>query len=217
MDLDRRALLRRAGLVGLAGLAGCSGDGGGGDGNDGGPDGASGDTPTGERSPSPTSACGDSNYIDSGEFSFEYGVATYNDPDNYDGRLRIYHIRTPVCDFPEAEPTPAFPPETPTPTVAPSECEGASEELLAEESYRVTDDLTYDIVKAPVTADVDTYRLEWEAAGGKDVKFGVEEGARALVDTDLKYEFFVCNPGARRFGFVVADGKPRIVRSPTAE
>lgn len=216
MDIDRRALLRRAGLVGLAGLAGCSSGGDGGDGggsSDGSPEG----TPTGDRSPSPTPACGDSNYIDSGEFAFEYGVTTHNDPDSYDGKLRIYHIRTPVCNFPEADPTPAFPGETPSPTVAPDECEGAAETLLKEESYRVTDDLTYDIVQAPVTPDVDTYRLEWEAAGGKDVKSGVEEGARAFVDTDLKYEFFVCNPGARRFGFVVADGKPRIVRSPTAE
>jgi hypothetical protein len=223
MDLDRRTVLRRAGAVGLAALAGCTG-GDGGDGSDG-SDGASGpggespsDSPTGVSSPSPTPACGDSNYIDEGEFSFEYGVVTHNDPNNYEGTVRIYHIRTPVCNFPEADPTPAFPGAgTPTPTVSSANCEGASETLLKEQTYRVTSDLTYDIVDAPVTPDVDTYRLEWEAAGGKDIKFGVEEGARAFVDTDLKYEFFVCNPGARRFGFAVADGKPRIVRSPTAD
>ncbi|WP_276261109.1 hypothetical protein [Haloglomus litoreum] len=219
MDLDRRSLLRRAGAGGLAVLAGCSGsdggDGGGGDGASGGA------TPTGTpgaASPSPTPACGDSNYIDEGEFSFEYGVVTHNDPDNYDGTLRIYHIRTPVCNFPGANPTPAFPGAgTPTPTVSSANCEGSTETLLKEQTYRVTSDLTYDIVDAPVTPDVDTYRLEWEAAGGMDVKKGVEEGARAFVDTQLEYEFFVCNPGARRFGFAVADGKPRIVRSPTAD
>jgi hypothetical protein len=104
-----------------------------------------------------------------------------------------------------------------TATTAGDDCPEPTEELLAEREYRVTDDLTYDIVEAPVSEDVDTYRLEWEAAGGSDVKSGVEEGARHLVDTDLTYEFFVCDPGARRFGFVVADGTPRIVRSPTAE
>lgn len=218
MDLDRRAVLRRAGTVGLAALAGCTG--GDGDGGDGGsaPGGTSPSaSPVGEPSPSPTPACGDSNYIDEGEFSFEYGVVTHNDPNNYEGTVRIYHIRTPVCNFPEANPTPAFPGQTATPTVAPENCESSSETLLKEASYRVTSDLTYDIADAPVTPDVDTYRLEWEAAGGTDVKKGVEEGARAFFDTQLEYEFFVCNPGARRFGFVVADGKPRIVRSPTAD
>jgi hypothetical protein len=218
MDLSRRAVLRVAGVAGLAGLAGCAGGDDDGDGGEGGSrqGGSPSGSPTNASEPSPTPACGDSNYIDDGEFSFEYGVVTHNDPDNYEGTLRIYHIETPVCNFPEADPTPAFPGETASPTVAAGECPGASEELLAERDYRVTGDLVYDIVDAPVTRHVDTYRLEWEAAGGKDIKRGVEEGARAFVDTQLKYEFFVCNPGARRFGFVVADGKPRIARSPTA-
>lgn len=214
--MERRALLRRAGVAGAAVLAGCSGGDGGGGADGRRSDGPS-PTPTGDPTPSPTSACGDTTYRDApGEFSFEYGVVTHNDPDSYDGTLRIYHVRTPICNFPEAKPTRAFPGGTPTPTVAPEDCPEPTEELLAERTYRVTGDLTYDIVDAPVSEDVDTYRLEWEAAGGTDVKSGVEEGARHLVDTDLKYEFFVCNPGARRFGFVVADGNPRIVRSPTA-
>lgn len=204
MEMDRRTLLRRTGLAGLAGLAGCSGT----DAGDGGPGGSSPDgTPTADPGPSPTPACGDTTYRDTvGEFSFEYGVVTHNDPNTYDGTLRVYHVRTPVCNFPKA-----------TATTARGDCEGPTEELLAEREYRVSSDLTYDILDAPVSEDVDTYRLEWEAAGGTDVKFGVEEAARRFVDTDLKYEFFVCNPSARRFGFVVADGKPRIVRSPTAE
>jgi hypothetical protein len=214
--MDRRTLLRRVGVVGLAGLAGCSGDAE----NDGRPQTPGGPTtggsPTPEPSPTTTPVCGDETYTDDGEFSFEYGVVTHNDPDTYDGTLRIYHIRTPVCAVPEANPTPAFPGTTPTPTVAPGDCPDPTEALLAEREYRVTDDLSYDIVDAPVTGDIDTYRLEWTAAGGTDITFLVEEAARGFVDTDVKYEYLVCNPGARRFGFVVADGKPRIVRSPTA-
>lgn len=206
MEMDRRTLLGRAGLLGLTGLAGCSSSDGGADGAGGGGSSPTG-TSTGAATPSATPACGDTTYRDTvGEVSFEYGVATHNDPNKYDGTLRIYHVRTPVCNFPES-----------TATTAQGDCEGPSEELLAERQYRVTSDLTYDVLQAPVSEDVDTYRLEWEAAGGTDVKFGVEEAARRFVDTDVKYEFFVCNPSARRFGFVVVDGKPRIVRSPTAE
>lgn len=214
--MDRRTLLRRVGVVGLAGLAGCSGDAenDGGAQTPGGP--TTGGSPTPEPSPTTTPACGDETYTDDGEFSFEYGVVTHNDPDTYDGTLRIYHIRTPVCAVPEANPTPAFPGTTPTPTVAPGDCPEPTEDLLAEREHRVTDDLSYDIVDAPVTGDIDTYRLEWTAAGGTDITFLVEEAARGFVDTDVKYEYLICNPGARRFGFVVADGKPRIVRSPTA-
>lgn len=217
MDLDRRTLLQRAGVVGLASFAGCTGSGES-DGGDRIPAGASdGDSPTPEPSPTTTPVCGDETYTDDGEFSFEYGVVTHNDPNQYDGTLRISHIRTPVCAVPDANPTPAFPGTTPTPTVAPGDCPEPTEELLAEREYRVTDDLSYDLVDAPVTPDIDTYRLEWTAAGGTDITHLVEEAAREFVDTDLTYEYLVCNPGARRFGFVVADGKPRIVRSPTAD
>lgn len=216
MSMDRRSLLRRAGAVGLAGLAGCAG--GGDDDGDGQPPGGTPTegSPTPEPSPTTTPVCGDETYTDEGEFSFEYGVVTHNDPNRYDGTLRVSHIRTPVCAVPEANPTPAFPGTTPTPTVAPGGCPDRTEELLAEREYRVTGDLSYDIVDAPVTGDIDTYRLEWTAAGGTDIAHLVEEAARGFVDTDLNYEFLVCNPGARQFGFVVADGKPRIVRSPTA-
>lgn len=64
----------------------------------------------------------------------------------------------------------------------------------------------------PVTEDVDSYRLEWAAAGGEDRKTGTEDAARHLFD-ELDYDFLICDPGARRFGLVVADDTPRIVRA----
>lgn len=63
----------------------------------------------------------------------------------------------------------------------------------------------------PVT-EVDNYRLEWAATGGEDRKTGAENAARHPLD-GLDYDFLVCDPGARRFGFIVADGTPRIVRA----
>lgn len=166
--MDRRTLLRRGGVVGLAGLAGCTGDA-----DDAGGQPPSGTptagSPTPEPSPTTTPARGDETYTDDGAFSFEYGVVTHNDPNRYDGTLRISHIRTPVCAVPEATPTPAFPGTTPTPTVAPGDCPDQTEALLAERDYRVTDDLSYDLVDAPVAGDIDTYRLEWTAAGGTDI------------------------------------------------
>ena len=179
MDIDRRTLLRRAGVVGLAGLAGCTGgDGGGGDA----PDGAAFATGTATPTPAPTKtpACGDTTFRDTvGEISFEFGVKTVADEDRYDGRLRIYHVRTPVCGF-----------EAATATTAPGDCEGPTEELVHDEAYRVTGDTSYDIVTVPVT----------------------EDAARQLFG-EFDYDFLVCDPGARRFGFVVADGNPRIVRA----
>jgi hypothetical protein len=201
MDIDRRTLLRRVGVVGLAGLAGCTGgDGGNGDTPDGPASPAGTATPT--PAPTKTPACGDTTFRDAvGEVSFEFGVKTVGDEDRYDGRLRIYHVRTPVCRF-----------EAATATTAPGDCEEPTEELVHDEAYRVTGDTSYDIVSVPVTEDVDSYRLEWAAAGGEDRKTGTEDAARQLFD-EFDYDFLVCDPGARRFGFVVADGNPRIVRA----
>jgi len=130
---------------------------------------------------------------DTGEFSFEYGVKT-EDGERYDATLRIVHVRTPRCRF-----------ETPA-------CEAPSTEtVLVEEEYRVIDRTKFDAVDAPVTADVDSYRLEWTLGEQTATSRGLEQAARAVVGGS--FDFYVCDPGARRFGFVVRDGAPVVVRA----
>lgn len=191
--MRRRTVLASAAL-GMSGLAGCSSDDSGA-GPTGTPSGTGTptETPTAEPTPSATPACSDTTADDTGEFSFEYGVTTEDD-ERYDATLRIVHVRTPRCRYEE----PA--------------CEAASTEtVLAEETYRVIQRTKFDIVDAPVTADVDSYRLEWTVGDRTDTSRGLEQAARSTVGEP--FDFYVCDPGARRFGFVVRDGAPVIVRA----
>ena len=189
--MRRRTLLAGAAL-GLSGLAGCNADD------------PAGGTPTGtgtpsatataEPTPSATPACRDTSYDDGGEFSFEYGVKTEDEDERYDATLRVVHVRTPPCRYED-------PP-----------CEAAgSETTLAEREYRVTDRTKFDKVDAPVTEDVDSYRLEWSVDGETATSVGLEQAARPLVGES--FDYYVCDPGARRFGFVVEGGAPAIRRA----
>lgn len=125
--------------------------------------------------------------------SLEYGVKTADDA-RYDATLRIVHVRTPTCRYED-------PP-----------CEAAATgTLLAERQYRVVDRTKFDIVGAPVTPDVDSYQLEWTLEGMTTTSRGLEQAVRPGVEES--FDFFVCNPGARRSGFVVRDGRPEILRA----
>ena len=194
--MRRRTVLAGAAL-GLSGLAGCSsGDAGTGTGVTPSRSGTSTGPPTAEPTPSATPACPDTTMDDTGEFSFEYGVKT-EDGERYEGTLRIVHVRTPRCRY-----------EDPS-------CEAASTEtVLAEKEYRVIERTKFDIVDAPVTEDVDSYRLEWTVGDQTDTSRGLEQAARSTVaGSGESFDFYVCDPGARRFGFVVREGAPVVVRA----
>lgn len=143
--------------------------------------------------PSPTSACGDTTYEDEGEFSFEYGLKT-EDGETYEGRLRFVHVRTPTCRYED-----------------PACSQPTEETVLAERSYTISENLQYDVVDAPVTPAVDSYRVEFTVGEETVSKRGLEEAARPLVGESA--DFLVCDPGARRFGFLVRNGHPLIMRA----
>lgn len=186
--MRRRTVLRALALAGV-GLAGCSGEPA--------PDGtatpgATG-TPTPEPTPTPTPACYADDYDVPGKFGFGFGIES-TDGERYDATLRVRHTRIPPCRY-----------ETPS-------C-GVPEraEVVAEISYVVTDDRTYELVEPPLTEDVDTYTVELQVGDATASEEGIEEKAAPL--TDREYDFLVCHNSMRNFLLRVEDGQPTIRRA----
>jgi hypothetical protein len=149
----RRRTLSVGAALGMVGWAGCSAEA------------PFGRTPTGTgkttgtATAEPTPACRDTSANDSGDFSFDCDVKT-DDGERYDRTLRIVHVRTPPCRY-----------EDPA-------CETVGcKTTLAKREYRVTDRTKFDEVDAPVTGDVDSYRLEWTVDGETATSVGLEQAA----------------------------------------
>lgn len=149
-------------------------------------------TATSGGTPTDTPACTDSTYDDEeGELELEFGYET-TDGKTYEATLRIVHVSTPVCRY---RSTPCD--DTPT------------EHVVTEKTLYVSGDTGYGVVPLPLSAAVDKYRVTFAVSGKTSKSVALEQAARSLVGE--RYDFYVCNPGVRRLGFVIEDGEPRIV------